>query len=471
MTGTSLSLLEALAGDVRVACAGLDAFEESLRRQGLRPAAVRARPPADDATAAEVAEAALSEHLHRANLAAVERIVSCRPQLVGIEPAAGAVGLERGVFLHAGPPIEWADASGPLRGALAGAAVLEELADSPHQAAARFEAGDFRIEPCHGRGAVGPMAGVVSAGMPMLVVADGADDRRAFCTLNEGLGKVLRFGANSDDVVARLRWMRDVLAPVLAEVLERAGPIDVWALVSEALHMGDECHNRNRAATSLLLRAVGSALLQLERPAGQAADCFEFIARNDHFFLNITMGAAKLSADAARNIEGSTVVVAMARNGTEFGIQLAGTATAWYTAPSGVPEGLLFAGYTADDANGDIGDSTITETVGLGAFAMAAAPAIVGFVGGTARTALESTLAMYDITVAEHPSFRVAALDNRGTPVGIDAARICRTGVMPVVNTGIAGRVAGTGQIGAGLVTPPLSCFTAALHGFAARNR
>ncbi len=464
------SLAEMLGGDLRPACAGLDLFEHELRRQGLQPESVRWHPPADGAAAAVAAAVALSEPAHQANRAAVSRIVSCRPHLVRIEPAQSAVGLERGTFLHAGPPIEWQDASGPLRGALAGAAVFEGLADSPQAAAASFETGDFSIEPCHGRGAVGPMAGVVSAAMPMLVLADGTGGQQAYCTLNEGLGKVLRFGAYSDEVIERLRWMRDVLAPVIDAVLKRLESIDVWALVSEALLMGDECHNRNRAATSLFLRAVGAALMELDCPAAQAAECFRFIARNDHFFLNVTMGAAKLTADRARGVTGSTVVVAMARNGTEFGIQLAGTGDDWFTGPSGVPKGLLFAGFTPQDANPDIGDSTITETVGLGAFAMAAAPAIVGFVGGTADTALNSTLAMYDITVGEHPSFRVAALDNRGTPVGIDAARVCRSGIWPVVNTGIAGKEPGTGQIGAGLVEPPLSCFEAALRSYAAKN-
>ena len=466
----SRPLIEILGGDLRVACAGLDLFEDSLRQQGLRPEPARWRQPADGPHMAATTEIALSEHFDRANQSAVERLVACRPRLIGIEPAARTVGLEKGEFLHAGPPIDWADASGPLRGALVGAAVFEGLADTVDAAAARFEAGDFTIEPCHGRRTVGPMAGVVSPGMPMLVFADDTGNRRAFCTLNEGLGKVLRFGAYSHEVIARLQWMRDVLAPTLDAVLQRLETVEIWALVSEALQMGDECHNRNRAATSLFLRAVGAELIELDAPADRIAECYRFIAGNDHFFLNATMGAAKLAADCARDVEGSTVVVAMARNGTDFGIQLAGTGDDWFTGPSAVPEGLLFAGFTPQDANPDIGDSTITETVGLGAFAMAAAPAIVGFVGGTADSALDSTLSMYDITVAEHPGFRVAALDNRGTPVGIDAARICRTGILPVVNTGIAGKVAGTGQIGAGLVEPPLSCFAAALSALTART-
>ncbi len=468
MTAAAPALTEVLGGDVRIACTGLSLFEDALQRQGVKPAPVRWHPPTDGVAAATAAAIALSDEVDRQNSAAVERLVACRPHLLGIESAADTLGLAHGEFLHAGPPIDWRGASGPLRGALIGAAVFEGLADTPEQAEAHFRSGDFTLEPCHGHRAVGPMAGVVSPAMPMLVLGDG--DRRAFCSLNEGLGKVLRFGAYSPEVITRLRWMRDVLAPILDAALRLGEPLDVWAMVTEALLMGDECHNRSRAATSLLLRSLGGTLLELEAASSEVAECYRFIGGNDHFFLNITMGAAKLAADSARGVEGSTVVVAMARNGTEFGIQLAGTGDDWFTGPSGVPEGLLFSGFSESDANPDIGDSTITETVGLGAFAMAAAPAIVGFVGGTAATATGSTLAMYEIAVGEHPSFRVAALDNRGTPVGIDAARVCRTGILPAVNTGIAGRVAGTGQIGAGFVEPPRSCFAQAVQSFATRH-
>ena len=470
-TDNSFPLAGILHEDLRVASTGIDLLEDALRSQGVQLALVQRRPPLCGAEAEILAAIALSNRVRQANQAATEQLVSCRPHLVGIVPAAQAVGLESGVFLHAGPPIDWDSATGPLRGALVGAAVAEGLAHSPGAATARFENGDFRLEPCHGRGAVGPMAGVVSPSMPMFVIEDGAGAGRAFCTLNEGLGKVLRYGAYSNDVIARLQWIADVLAPTLDAAVRRDGPVDLWAIVAEALQMGDECHNRNRAGTLLFLRAIGTALLEMEAPSDSLAECFRFMAGNDHFFLNLTMPAAKLAADRARGINGSTVVVAMARNGTEFGIQLAGTGDDWFTGPSGIPEGLLFAGFSREDANPDIGDSTITETAGLGGFAMAAAPAIVGFVGGSAATALNSTLAMYDITVGEHPAFRVPALEFRGTPVGIDASLVCRTGILPVVNTGIAGRNAGTGQIGAGLVEPPAACFVSAIQRFAERNQ
>ncbi|NNC65010.1 MAG: DUF1116 domain-containing protein [Gammaproteobacteria bacterium] len=455
---------DVITGELRIATAGIDLIAEALIDQSTIPTIARWRPPSDPSLAPVLSAIALSDAVTQANEEALSRLTSARPHLVGIEAAANAVALEKGTFLHAGPPITWERASGPMRGALIGAALLEYPAETPESAGRRFECGEFKLEPCHHRRAVGPMAGVVSSSMPMFVIEDSVTGRRAYCTLNEGLGKVLRFGAYSDEVLDRLKWMGNVLAPVLNETINVGEPIDLFAMASEALQMGDECHNRNRAATSLFLRAIGPRLIDSARPSSDVAACFRFISSNDHFFLNLMMPAGKVTADSARNIRGSTIVVAMARNGTDFGIQLSGTGDEWFTGPCAIPEGLLFPGYGPDDANPDIGDSTITETAGAGGFAMAAAPAIVKFVGGTSALALDTTRAMYDITVGEHPLFRLPALDFRGTPVGIDAALVCRTGLVPAVNTGIAGKQAGVGQVGAGLVEPPMECFNAALR-------
>ena len=454
-----------------IATAGIDLIDEALADQGVYPARTHWHPPSDPTLAPILSAIALSEPVAAANSKALDRLVSARPHLVGVTTAAEAIGLERHRFLHAGPPIAWAEASGPLRGALIGAALLEGVADDPNAAVGLFDRGVLQIEPCHHREAVGPMAGVVSPSMPMFILEDATSRKRGYCTINEGLGKVLRYGAYSEGVLDRLRWMGGVLAPVLDAALRADKPIDLFAMAAEALQMGDECHNRNRAGTSLFLRALGPRLIESPHPSSDVADCFRFVTGNDHFFLNLMMPAAKVAADLARDVPGSTMVVAMARNGTEFGICLSGTGDAWFTGPAGVPEGLLFAGYGPEDANPDVGDSTITETVGVGGLAMAAAPAIVTFVSGTSELAMSSTLAMYDITLGEHPVFKLPPLDFRGTPVGIDAALVVRRNRVPVVNTGIASRTAGVGQVGAGLVDPPICCFEAALRRFADLNR
>jgi hypothetical protein len=458
-----------LGRPIAVANAGVDLFADELERQGVPVERVEWRPPepgTEDALAALALEAAA---IARANDEAVKRIDDAQPMLVGVGTARDLLpGIGDRTILHAGPPIEWPDMSGPLRGAVLGAAVYEGLATDLEDAERRAAAGEFEFGSCHERGAVGPMAGVVSPSMPMCVIENATHGNRAFCTFNEGLGKVLRYGANGPDVLERLAWIRDVLARVFARALrDLREPVDLRAMTAQALQMGDEGHNRNRAGTSLLLRELLPALVELEEPTADTAAVARFIAGNDHFFLNMTMPAAKASADAAAGIDRSSIVVAMARNGTEFGVRLSGTGDRWFTGPSGMIDGLYLPGFGPEDANPDIGDSTITETVGLGGFAMAAAPAIVRVVGGGAEDALEATRAMYDISWGESRSYQIPALGFRGTPFGIDCREVVHSRLLPFVNTGIAHREPGVGQIGAGVVKPPMEAFVKAVRALA----
>ncbi|ADG88945.1 hypothetical protein TBS_12360 [Thermobispora bispora] len=454
--------LSMLNQEPRVITVGAALLDEALDRQAVPRRPVDWRPPLPG-TSEALAKVLADPRREEANRTAVGRMLSARPQLVGVRPAREVLGLEPGTFFHAGPPITWERASGPMRGALIGAMLFEGLAATPEEAEAALASGKgITLDSCHHHRAVGPMAGVVSPSMWMFEVVDAEHGGTAYCSLNEGLGKVLRYGAYGPEVIERLRWMGEVLGPVLQAALQKTGPIDLKTLIAQALQMGDELHNRNRAATSLLLRELAPAIV--DAAPERAAEVLRFINGNDHFFLNPGMAAAKVSADAARNVPGSSLVVAMARNGTDFGIQVSGLGDRWFTGPAGIPDGLYLGAYGPDDANPDIGDSAITETVGLGGFAMAAAPAIVRFVGGEVKDAFAATTSMYEITLAEHPAYQIPGFGFRGTPVGIDVALVARTGLLPVINTGIAGRVAGTGQVGAGLVRPPVEPFVAALH-------
>jgi len=404
-----------------------------------------------------------------ANAAAIQRVLSASPTLVGVGRAGDVVpGMQDDLLLHAGPPIGWERMSGPMRGAVIGALLYERRARTEAEATGLAESGRIRFDPCHHHAAVGPMAGIVSASMPVYIVENRTAGNRAYSTLNEGYGKVLRYGAFDDDVLRRLGWIERVLAPALGRALELAGGVDMKTLIAQALHMGDEGHNRNRAGSALLARLLAPHLVRTGLPAEQASEVLRYFADNDLAVLNPVMAACKATMDAAHAIPGSTVVTAMARNGTDFGIRVSGLGDRWFVASAETPRGLYFAGYSAEDANPDLGDSTITETAGLGAFAMAAAPAIVTFVSGTARDALASTLEMYEITLAENAAFSIPALDFRGTPTGIDIRRVARTGILPRINTGIAHRKAGVGQIGAGLVRPPRGCFDQAVQAMAA---
>jgi hypothetical protein len=365
-------------------------------------------------------------------------------------------------LLHAGPPIEFMDMCVPMQGAVVASLKYEGLAENDDQA---FELAKTRIhfEPCHHYGCVGPMTGVISYSMPLLCVKNSENGNIAYSTFNEGAGDVARFGAYGENTVRRLKWIENILAPTMKKVVERE-PINLKVLISQALNMGDELHMRNNSSTSIFLKTIMTALTQ-------SAD-FEVlpeIARflttnNDQFFLNFAMAAMKASTDAASNIPYSTMVTAMARNGVNIGIRVSGLGDQWFIAPAAQVVGLYFPGYTEEDANPDIGDSAIMETGGVGGFAMAAAPAIVKFLGaGTVVDALNYTNEMYDICFGESSMFAIPNLDFRGSPLGIDIVKIIETGSLPVINTAIASKKAGGGMVGAGVARAPMPMFKEAI--------
>ena len=407
--------------------------------------------------------------IDQANTAAVNRMMEARPILKTVAAARDAIpGMKDNLLLHAGPPIEWERMSGPLRGAIIGAILFEGLAADEMAATSMVEKGQIEFDSCHHHGAVGPMAGVISPSMKVYVVENVEHGNKSFSNLNEGYGKVLRYGAYSEEVLRKLHWMNDVLGGALAEALSRSRGNDLRALIAEALHMGDEGHNRNKAGSLLYLKLISPLIAKAVKDEMIESEILQFIGDNALSVLNPVMAACKAMTDAAHGIECSTIVTTMARNGTDFGIRVSGLGEKqWFTAPAEIPIGLFFSGFTQDDANPDIGDSAITETAGIGGFAMATAPAIVTFVGGTPKDAMNATLEMYEITFAESKYFTMPALDFRGTPTGIDLRKVVELGITPRINTGIAHKNAGVGQVGAGLVRPPLKIFEDALLAFA----
>lgn len=407
----------------------------------------------------------IAKLIEAANGEAVRRILAADPVLIDVVPAASVLALKPRTILHAGPPIGWERMCGPMRGAVTGIAVFEGWARDLLDAEQMASAGAFTFEPNHHHGCVGPMTGMTTSGQMLMVVENRAFGNRAYCAINEGLGKVMRFGGNDADVLARIRWLTDSLGPAMGRALREMGGVPLKPLVARGLTMGDEMHQRNVACSSLLLRQIAPALARTATDPAELARALAFIGANDQFFLNVAMAMGKAMTDPARGIPNSTIVTAMCRNGTDFGIRVSGTGYTWFTAPVEMPVGLYFPGYTAADANPDMGDSAIVETVGLGGFAMGAAPAVVGFVGaGNPSQAGQFTRTMAEIAPASNPEWTIPAMDYRGVPTGIDIRLVVETGITPTINTGIAHRKPGVGQVGAGIVKAPMGCFVDAVR-------
>ena len=409
--------------------------------------------------------------IDEANQRVIAKVVASQPVLKDNVRAKEVIPelCEGKVILHAGPPIAYENMPDPVQGSCVGAVLFEEWAQTEEEARKLLESGEVKFIPCHHVNAVGPMGGITSPNMPVFVVENETDGNKAYCTMNEGIGKVLRFGAYSEEVVNRLRWMRDVLGPILGRVLrDMENGLALNPLIAKAVAMGDEFHQRNIAASLAFLKEVAPAITALDMNEKDKYDVIKFLSDTDQFFLNIMMATAKAVMDGARTIQKGTIVTAMCRNGYEFGIRIAGMGDTWFTGPVNTPQGLYFTGYDGEDACPDMGDSAITETFGVGGMAMIAAPAVTRFVGaGGYEDALRTSNEMAEITIDHNPNFIVPTWNFQGICLGIDARLVVEKGITPVINTGIAHKIAGYGQIGAGTVHPPIECFEKAITAYA----
>ncbi|TSJ59146.1 DUF1116 domain-containing protein [Atlantibacter subterranea] len=454
---------------------GIARFSEDLKQQHVAVTQLDWTPPGLGNLEVvrvldQLAAPQLAEKIAAANAQALERIVQSHPVLVGYDQAINVVpGMTRNTILHAGPPVSWENMCGAMKGAVTGALVFEGLAQDLDDAAQLAASGEIVFSPCHEHDCVGSMAGVTSASMFMHIVENKTYGNRAYTNLSEQMAKILRMGANDQSVIDRLNWMRDVLGPMLRDAMKLAGEIDLRLMLAQALHMGDECHNRNNAGTTLLIQALTPYLIQTDFSVAQQKEVFDFVASSDYFSGPTWMAMCKAAMDAAHGIEYSTVVTTMARNGYEFGLRVSGLPGQWFTGPAQQVIGPMFAGFKPEDSGLDIGDSAITETYGIGGFAMATAPAIVALVGGTVDEAVDFSRQMREITLGENPNVTIPLLNFMGIPTAIDITRVGNSGILPVINTAIAHKDAGIGMIGAGIVHPPFDCFEKALLAFSDR--
>lgn len=459
-------LKKLFSSPIKIVNVGSPLFQSDYEVQGIQYSHLDWRPIANGnpvmiATLKKIQS--YKETIKKANDEVLDRILKAEAELIDIKAAKEVIpALNSQMILHSGPPVEYKNMAGPMRGAITGAILYEGWAKDLSSAESLAASGKIAFDSAHHHQAVGPMAGIISPSMPVHVMHNKTHGNKAFCTINEGLGKVLRYGANAPDVIERLKWIENTFAPVIKEALSFSGRIDIKGLIAQALHMGDEGHNRNKAATSLFFKEIAPYILETSFNKSTQKEVLMFIKNNDHYFLNLSMPYAKLALDTTENIKFSSVVNVMSRNGVEFGIRLAGL-NAWFCAPANYVQGLLFPGFTPDDAAPDIGDSSIAETVGIGGFALAGAPAIVQFVGGTVAAALKYSEDMYKITVGKHQVFTMPTLDFQPTALGINIIDVIEKNLLPIINTGMAHKDPGVGQVGAGLVSPPLKCFEDAL--------
>ena len=463
---------ELFQSDLEAITVGIDFITDDIKKQGVKATQLNWMPPARGnatllALLDKLDQPDIREKIERANEEAVERIIKSQPVLTGFDQAINVVpGMKRNMILHAGPPIEWENMSGPMRGAVTGAIVFEGLAKDVDEAAELAAAGGVIFSPCHEHDAVGSMAGVTSASMFMHIVENKTYGNVAYTNLSEQLSKILRMGANDQSVIDRLIWMRDLLGPMLRDAMKlNPDGIDLRLMLSQALHMGDECHNRNIAGTTLLIQALTPYIVQTDYTAQEQKDVFDFVLSSDYFSGPTWMALCKCAMDAAHGIEYSTVVTTMCRNGYEFGIRVSGIpGFTWFTGPAQKVIGPMFAGYKPEDSGLDIGDSAITETYGIGGFAMATAPAIVPLVGGTVQEALNYSTEMLNMTTTTNPNVTIPIHDFMGIPTGIDVRKVIEKDLLPIINTAIAHKEAGIGMIGAGITHPPFEVFEKALE-------
>jgi hypothetical protein len=450
---------------------GIESFKEDMLKQNANVTHLEWTPPGGGkpeiiAALDKLEDPIIAEKIEAANKEAVERIINSQPVLIGFDQAINVVpGMTKKTILHAGPPITWEKMNGPMKGAVTGALVFEGLAKDLEEAAELAASGEITFSPCHEHNCVGSMAGVTSASMFMHIVENKTYGNIAYTNLSEQLSKILRMGANDQSVIDRLIWMRDVFGPMLRDAMKlNPNGIDLRLMLAQALHMGDECHNRNVAGTTLLIQALTPYILQTNFTTEQKKDVFDFVASSDYFSGPTWMALAKCALDAAHGIKNSTIVTTMARNGVEFGIRVSGMeGNTWFTGPAQKVVGPMFAGYKPEDSGLDIGDSAITETYGIGGFAMATAPAIVALVGGTVEDAIGFSTKMKEITTTENPNVTIPMLNFMGIPTGIDVRKVIQTGIMPIINTAIAHKEAGIGMIGAGITYPPVEALEKAL--------
>lgn len=455
--------------ELQIISAGVAEFAGALRQQSTPVIELDWQPPAGGdsdlvETLKQLYDQELVERIDAANQETLRRIQNSNPQVIDVAPAAEAMALSR-TILHAGPPISWERMCGPQKRGVLGAIRFEGWAADEVGAEALIKNGQVSLSPCHRYNAVGAMTGIISPSMPVLVVRDESFGNTSYTTLNEGRGNTLWFGIADEGALERLRWIQAELGPAMKAAIKQHGPLNVFDIVAQGLQMGDECHARHAACTALLVKTLAPAMLEAGVAGKTVADIIRFMDDNSHFFLSFTIAAVKATMDAAHGVPYSTVITAMSRNGIDFMIRVGGLSNRWLVGPvSPMDEAVYYTGYGLDDAAGDIGDSAIIETCGLGGMAIASAPTVAPFVGGTLAAEIATVRAFETIALGHHEKFRLPPMDSANSPLGLDLRKIVETRIVPFITTGVLHETSPTvGQIGTGIARAPIEVFDKAL--------
>ncbi len=462
--------------DLQVISAGVTEFAEALRQQSVPTIELDWRPPAGgdpdlvDILKQLYGNQSLVERIDAANQETLTRILDSNPQVVDVTLAGEALNLSR-TILHAGPPISWERMCGSQKRAVLGAIRFEGWANNNEAAEALVKKGEVTLSPNHRYNAVGTMTGIISPSMPVLVVKNETFGNTSYATFNEGRGNTMWFGVVDEGTLERLRWIRDELGPAMKAAIAQHGPLNIFDIVAQGLQMGDECHARSAACTALLLKKLMPPMLEAGVSSKTTADIIRFMDNNNHFFLSFTISAVKATMDAAHGVPYSTVITAMSRNGVDFMVRVGGLGHEWLVAPvAPMDEAVYYTGYTVEDATGDIGDSAIIETCGLGGMAIASAPTVAPFVGGTLADEIATVNTFATITLGTHEKFKMPPMDSANTPLGLDLRKIVETGIVPFITTGVLHETSPTvGQIGTGVARAPIEIFEKALIALAHR--
>lgn len=346
-----------------------------------------------------------------------------------------------------------------------GAALHEKWAVSREDAEDKFRRNEIKLGACNDHATVGAGAGILSPSMPVLICRDMHNGNEGYCLPFEGRSGLGVWGVYNDDVEATLQVIEKQFAPAVNQVLTEQGGIPVKGIIARSLQMNDDIHTRQTAAGLILLSEIAPKLMHSDLDREAITMCIEMFSSSERWFHPLGMASAMSTIRGLKGTEYSTVVTAICNGGVNTGLKVAALGEQWFTAPAPMLTGsYLSPQWSEKDASPYCGDSTITEVVGMGAFAGAAAPSVLRLRGGTYQDGINQSMDMRTLTVGLNSNYPIPLLDFTGPGLAIDIRKVINTGTPVVCHGGIISKDGG--QIGAGIATFPMEVYVDAMYAF-----